>query len=45
MGALEILASRSVTRDAYNKDAVIPDWCSLYESEERDEKLATPLKR
>lgn len=46
LGALEILGSRSVTRDAYNKDQSLPDWCSLSEHDEKDDKLTTtPLKK
>lgn len=39
-GALEVLGNRSVSRESYQQTAVIPDWASLLESEEREEKPA-----
>ncbi|KAI0212711.1 Actin-related protein 10 [Lamellibrachia satsuma] len=43
-GALEVLPSRSVTREMYHTDPVLPDWCSLHETEELDEKASPPKK-
>ena len=43
-GALEVLASRSVTQEMYRADPVLPDWCTLHETEELDEKASLHKK-
>ena len=40
-GALEVLASRSLSRETYTKTGIVPDWSSLNEADEQDEKLPT----
>lgn len=37
-GSLEIVHIRSVGREQYLKGGVIPDWCSLLEAEEAEER-------
>lgn len=42
-GAMEILASRSVSRDQYQTTGKVPDWCVVLEPEEHDDHTGSAL--
>ncbi|ELU12418.1 hypothetical protein CAPTEDRAFT_226238 [Capitella teleta] len=44
LGALETLASKSVTKEAYTLQPLIPDWCSLYVAEEKEKVVGATKK-
>ena len=44
LASLEVLGSRSITLKQYNEQPVLPDWCSLYEPEEKEDKTLLALK-
>ena len=42
--SLEVLASRSVTLKQYKEQAVLPDWCNLFQAEDKEDKTLLALK-
>ena len=40
-GALEVLVSRSVSRETYQATSIIPDWVMLLDAEEKEDKFAS----
>ena len=44
MASVEVLASRSLSLKQYREQPLLPDWCSLFEHEDKEDKTLLALK-
>jgi hypothetical protein len=43
-GSLDVVGTRSLSRDQFLKGVRLPDWCSLFGTDDHDESRSTPVK-